>query len=956
MNLNNRKFKTHALVAVLFLLLAASLAGLMYGYWSLVIQPRLYIEAESNAKILAESQSRVIASALSTEKDVLTQEDIDELSDQVLVFIDPMLKQAYFLGISLELDYDVVTANPEDLNLSAGDMQCRHCFFVTTALYSQNSYELLGVASFAVNNVFYQKLKADIKQVLLLESSIALAALIIVWIAVSFFISQLNYEIKTRKKITRQLQVAKESAEKASQTKSEFLANMSHEIRTPLNAIIGINYILSRTSLDIRQQDLLKKLGSSSRLLLNLINDLLDFSKIEAGKLELEATPFNIDEILGNLAEMVMTKAGEKGIDIMYLTSHDIPNKLIGDPLRLGQILLNLMNNAIKFTSQGEILLSVEVVEPLLTSDSESICLQFSIKDSGIGINPEDIDKLFSSFTQADNSTTRKFGGTGLGLSICKQLVQLMGGDISVASCYGEGSTFTFTVNLRVETTFEPVVYSMPAVLQHTHVLVIDDNPLAQSIFQHMLNNFAFKVSLASSAQQGIELLKYYATKGNPIKLILMDWKMPGMDGMEASQVIKTQLDLEPIPAIIMVTAYAEHLSSTESNSSWDDYLVKPISQSVLYDAIIDIFSGRQVLPVLNQQKSGTHCLLSTKQVLLTEDNLINQEVACALLGEFNIQVSIANNGKEAVEAVKTRHFDLIFMDLQMPEMDGFEATRLIRLDENYQQVPIIAMTAHAMQGDREKCLNAQMDDYITKPIDVDKFFALLDKWLLDDTEQEPIEKVMETGSETPIELPDVKSINIPKALVRMRGKQELLIRLLTNFKKQKADIAKQIDTAMHDNDLQRAKELVHSLKGEAGTLEATTLFLATQELEVQLQKNSNKYSAYFLSVEQALADVLKDIVVLEQAIFKGSVPLKTSPVIINIETLALELRELSALLRDNNLRAKKLAKKITPELKSSQYATHWGSLLQALVELDFEAAQGHLQALALELKITIEC
>lgn len=677
MNLNNRKFKTHALVAVLFLLLAAGLSGLMYGYWSLVIQPRLYLEAESNAKILAESQAKMIASSLAATQSPLTQADFYELSDQVLIFVDPMLQQPYFLGLTLELDTEVMSIDAEVLTLSAGELQCQHCFKVTTALYSPSSYELLGVASFAANAVFYEKLKADIKQVLLLEASIALAALFVVWIAVSFFISSLNDEIKTRKQITKELRLAKESAEKASLAKSEFLANMSHEIRTPLNAVIGMRYILSRTTLDKRQQDLLKKLGSSAKLLLSLINDLLDFSKIEAGKLELEATAFQLDEVLDNLAEMVMTKAGEQGIDIMYFTSRDIPNKLIGDPLRLGQILLNLVNNALKFTPQGEILLSVQVLEPLANADPDDICLQFAVQDSGIGIKPEDIAKLFHSFTQADSSTTRQFGGTGLGLSICKQLVQLMGGDISVDSTYGQGSTFTFTVNLQLATTAEPVIYSLPAVIQHTHVLVVDDNELAQKIFQHMLECFGFKVSIANSAQQGIELLRYYA-QSNPIKLILMDWKMPGMNGMEASQVIKTQLDLAVMPAIIMVTAYAEHLSHVAHNVSWDDYLVKPISQSVLYDAIINIFSEQQTLPEFNHVNTAKDSsqLLSTKQVLLTEDNLTNQEVACALLAEFDVQVTIANNGKEAVAAIKTQHFDLIFMDLQMPEMDGFEATR----------------------------------------------------------------------------------------------------------------------------------------------------------------------------------------------------------------------------------------------------------------------------------------
>ena len=959
MNLNNRRFKTHALVGVLFLLLAASLAGLMYGYWSLVIQPRLYLEAESNAKILAESQAKMIAASLSTTQDALSQDDIDQLSDQVLVFIDPIQQQPYFLGLSLELDYDVITARSDSLNLSAGDMQCQQCFPVTTALYSQESYELLGVVSFMLNDVFYQKLKADIRQILILESSLALAALFVVWIAVSFFIRRLNQEVKARKKISQQLQLAKEHAEKASQTKSDFLANMSHEIRTPLNAIIGMNYILCRTSLDKRQQDLLKKLDSSAKLLLSLINDLLDFSKIEAGKLELEDTAFKIDEVLNNLAEMVMTNAGEKGIDILYKTSSDIPHTLIGDPLRLGQILLNLMNNAIKFTEQGEILLSVDVVEPLPVQGDKHICLRFAVKDTGIGIKQEDITKLFHSFTQADNSTTRKFGGTGLGLTICKQLVQLMGGEIGVSSTFGEGSTFSFTANLCIESTPEPVAYHLPDIIQHTHVLVVDDNPLAQNIFQHMLNSFGFKVSIATSAQQGIAIVQQYVSKPQPIKLILMDWKMPGMDGMEASQVIKTELSLSPIPAIIMVSAYTERLSNAKNSASWDDYLVKPISQSVLYDAIINIFSSEQTLPALSKESivADSHPQFESKQVLLAEDNLTNQEVACALMAELNIQVSIANNGKEAVEAVKSRHFDLVFMDLQMPEMDGFTATRLIRQDKNNQHLPIIAMTAHAMQGDREKCLNAQMDDYITKPIDVDKFFTLLDKWLKPESAQQAdAEKNMHSNKTNKLStvLADIKSINIPQALQRMRGKQELLIRLLINFKKQKTDIAKQIRAAIQANDIPTAKALVHSLKGESGTLEAEVLFKASQQLEHELLQGGDQQATYLLQLEQALAAVINDIGLIEQAFSNDQVVAQVAPAIIDLEALTKELRALSALLRDNNLRAKKLATKLTPLLSAPDHVSHWNKVLEALAELDFETAQTQLQEFAATIKIRL--
>ncbi|NOQ63016.1 MAG: response regulator [Methyloprofundus sp.] len=950
MRLNKRKFKTHALVAVLFLGLALGLTGLMYGYWSLVIQPRLYLEAQSHTKILAEAQARMIANTLSTQSSV-NQASFDELSDQALIFIDPTLQQAYFLGISLELDDEVLTLNSDIVTLSAGDMQCTHCFFVTTAMYSLDSYELLGIVNFAVNDVFYQKLKHDIQQILLLEGTIALAALFIVWIAITFFIRRLNYEIKARQKISKELSLAKDSAEQASQTKSDFLANMSHEIRTPLNAIIGMNYILLRSSLDSRQQDLLKKSDSSAKILLSLINDLLDFSKIEAAKLELEKVPFKMDDVLDSLAEMVMTKAGEKGIDIMYLNSREIPHSLIGDPLRLGQILLNLMNNALKFTQQGEILLSIELLE----STGQDVYLQFTIKDTGIGIQPEDINKLFQSFTQADNSTTRKFGGTGLGLSICKQLVELMQGEISVSSVYGQGSSFIFTAQFGVEACPSPLFYTFPEVIHKTHVLVIDDNPLAQSIFQYMLECFGFKVLTAGSAPEGIELLKHHAAQQQPIKLVLMDWNMPDMDGMQASLLIKKQLGLDPIPAIIMVTAYSEGFNSAGKAESWDDYLVKPISQSVLYNAIIKLFSVQTSLPESKHTDTITPSL-HTKHVLLAEDNLTNQEVACALLSERNIQVSIANNGREALEILASQDFDLIFMDLQMPEMDGMEATRLIRLNKAYQKIPIVAMTAHAMRGDREKCLAAQMDDYITKPLDIDKFFALLDKWLINKQEDNQVNEQNSPAKSTEVlNLPDLASIDITKALVRMRGKQELLIRLLLNFKKQKIDIADKIAQAMQANDIETAKALVHNLKGESGTLEASAVFLASKTLEQALLQQSSQQHEAFLALEHALNRLLKDIDLLEKITHQDTLPPETSDTLINMAGLSLELNELSSLLRNNNLRAKKLAKVISPQLDHSKYAADWGTLLQGLAELDFEAAHITLQKLAEKLTIKLQ-
>jgi len=976
---NSIKLSPRILVASLFLFLAISLEILMSVYWYYVLNPRLLLEAESNAKIVAESQAKIISNALSSRSQTITQNDIDELSDQVLVFIDPELKRPYFLGISLELDDDVIESETSSLDLSEGDMSCKHCFPVISALYSKNSDELLGLANFMVSDVFYEKLKNDVKQILMLESLIGLIVLFLVWMAVNFLINKLNFEILSRKQMTQELQYAKEMAEKASQTKSDFLANMSHEIRTPLNAIIGMTYILLKTPINQNQHDLLGKLDSASHLLLNLISDLLDFSKIEAGKLELESTTFKMDEVLNNLSELIMTKAGEKGLDILYHTSQDIPQYLVGDPMRLGQVLLNLLNNSVKFTENGHVLLSIKEAkqqcnDSVFEAGEKNICLQFSITDTGIGIKPKDINKLFNSFTQADNSTTRKFGGTGLGLSICKQLIQQMGGDIKVESSYGQGSTFSFSANFgidlesRSEAELKANTFTLPAHVQQTHVLVVDDNEIAQTIFQQMFENFGFRVSVSSNAQAGIDLLKHYSNS-DPIKLVLMEWKMPGMDGIEATQFIKQQLSLDVIPKIILVTAHANQHFNMIQNVEWDDYLIKPISQSILYDSVISTLSEQQIVntstkelyvarnSIIEKSAISPHYNLSHKQILLTEDNMTNQEVALTLLRELQFQVSIANNGKEAVEAIKTTHFDLILMDLQMPEMDGFEATRLIRQDKNYQQVPIIAMTAHAMQEDRQKCLNAQMDDYLTKPIDVDKFFAILNKWL----GVKEINSVFNKKSIITNELPELQSVDLEKALLRVRGKKELLLRLLINFKNQKRNMAEEIAAALLHKNLPLAKELVHSLKGESATLEANSLFLATKNLELQLLQNNvnkQKQKEFLDEVTQLLKNVIQDIIVFEQKMKQQQ---KMAGVNITTKTdlgsasIKLQFQELAVLLKDNNLRAKTLAQTMSPTvLSSSLYSEQWGDLLNALSELDFEAALKYLQTIAIDLKIAM--
>jgi two-component system sensor histidine kinase/response regulator len=530
-------------------------------------------------------------------------------------------------------------------------------------------------------------------------------------------------DITERKRAEDMSRQAKAAAEAANRTKSDFLANMSHEIRTPLNAILGMTYLAQRANPAPRQQTYLTKIGIAGQSLLGIVNDILDFSKIEAGKLEAEHIVFSLDEVLRNVVDIVGQKAEEKGIAIVCAVRREAPRSLIGDPLRLGQILINLVHNAIKFSDKGEIV--VGVTEEDLTLDKAR--LAFSVHDHGIGMSAEQVANLFQCFNQADTSFTRRYGGTGLGLAISKQLCELMGGTISVESELGKGSTFLFSLNFAIATEEQFLARKSQEKPLKRSVLIVDDSEMARTLLLGMVQTNGFLARAVSSGEEALSALVHGCQVGQPFDLVLMDWRLPGIDGIEASRRVKQHPTLTPIPAILMISAFeSEDVMRGLKEPSFDAFLVKPITEAVLMRTIASMCGESIEGPASGLQPSE----LTGRRVLVVEDNEINRDLASELLSDLGIRTAIAINGRQGVDQVLAQPFDLVLMDIQMPVIDGLAATRLIRADVRFQHLSIIAMTAHAMRGDRERSLDAGMNDHLTKPINPDSLSAMLCRWM----------------------------------------------------------------------------------------------------------------------------------------------------------------------------------------------------------------------------------
>lgn len=645
-------------------------------------------------------------------------------------------------------------------------------------------------------------------------------------------------DISSEKENARQLEIAVKSADQATQAKSEFLANMSHEIRTPMNAIIGMSYLALQTTLTLKQADYVNKIQTSAEALLGIINDILDFSKIEAGKLNIETVPFNLNDTIDHLVQIISHKSQEKALEVLIDLDPELPLDLVGDSLRLGQILINLANNAIKFTEQGEIVIRARKLKQDAKDDKDdkSVTVEFSLSDSGIGMTEEQLSQLFQPFNQAGATTTRKYGGTGLGLTISKTLTQMMQGKMWVESTYGQGSKFYFTATFGLAMRDTTRTLATSESLKGLPVLIVDDSLVAREIMFTISVSLGFKPDLAASGAEALEKLFIAEQNNHPYKIVFSDWKMPNMDGIQFGEKIITDSLLSKPPKFVILTAYdrdemlkeAQHINLASS-------ITKPVSASTLLETTQRVMGESEYLNAdvqVGKLDISIAQAIVGAEILLVEDNNINQQIAVELLELAGLVVTVADNGKIAVDTLEKITFDAVLMDIQMPVMDGYEATKIIRQNKKHLNLPIIAMTANAMSGDKEKCLRAGMNEHLAKPINPQALYTTLAQWI------EPTGKVISDVNSSPVkytkvDLPEMPGFDTGEALARMAGNVKAYRNILNKVVISEADAVKRIREAIIRNDDKSALLAAHTLRGLSDTIGAIFVVSPAEKLEV---------------------------------------------------------------------------------------------------------------------------
>ncbi len=755
--------------------------------------------------------------------------------------------------------------------------------------------------------------------------------------------SGILFDITDEYQIRDELLRAKYDAEAASRAKSDFLARMSHEIRTPMNAIIGMTHLTLRTELNEIQKEYQNKVLSSAQKLLTIINDILDFSKIEAGKMEIETTPFRLDDVLNSLSDVVLDKAHEKQLELIFSISVQTPEWLAGDPLRLGQVLTNLTSNAIKFTSAGDILVEVDVEE--LTETAAR--LHFSITDSGIGMTAEQVGSLFKPFTQANGTITRRFGGTGLGLAISKSLVEAMGGSIWVESEPDRGSRFHFTTKTTLVD--QPTALTLPEELRRLRVLIIDDNKTARNSIATMMGKlFATEPDTSGCAGEAFQQICHRQRTAQPYNLIFVDWHLPGKNGIETGRLIKEEIVGEGAAprVILMIDGYAvENLRFQARSAGIDAFLPKPACPSNIVNTVTHLF-----FPEPSQADDGAVKVSQEKldqvrgtRVLLVEDNLFNQEVARELLEQAGMVVYIAENGFAALKAVSSSTFDVIFMDIQMPDLDGLEVAKRIREHHQAEDLPIIAVTAHALSEDREKSLAAGMNDHITKPIDPDELMAMLVKWSpVSDVGAVP-NSLRKQAASAPDHIGEssepnlhFKEIKTREGIKRCLGNSASYKRFLRIFFREYCHYGKECDDLFQSGDFEVVRHHAHAIKGPAGSIGAKKLQETAHALEKAIwRRETNRYEHLLRAFQNALSAVmaeLHDFVAAEEQTGNDCQSPREAPATPGGEEVLAQLR---TCLQENDTAAATLVMNCPPLSNGRD----WTLLKKQISDFDFDKA-----------------